>query len=139
MYTNFTTICNRYYYLIQLLRARYAILKDMEDNAPVYSGQHALTEIDHIINYYSHGRMAKEQVDETLAEVKKAENRILAIMRQFEIPPGKVLYGEIPGELEYEIWANEQGRLYINKIKTIAPEPEKPNVITIKLNWGKGG
>jgi hypothetical protein len=139
MYTNFTTICNHYYYLIQQLRARYAILKELEDNAPVYSGQLALTEIDAVINYYSHGCMAKEQVDETLAEVKKAENSILAIMRQFEIPPGKVLYGEIPGELEYELWANEQGSLYINKIKTIEPEPEKPNVITIKLNWGKGG
>ena len=138
MYTNFTTICNRYYYLIQQLRARYAILKDMEDNAPVYSGQVALTEIDDIINYYSQGRMAKEQVDQTLAEVKKTESTILAIMRQFEIPPGKVLYGEIPGELEYEIWANKHGRLYINKIKTIEPEPEKPNVITIRLNMGDG-
>jgi len=137
--TTFTTICNHYYYLIQQLRARYAILRDMETNAPAYSDQLSLTEIDAVINYYSHGRMAKEQVDETLAEVKKAENRILAIMREFEIAPGRVLYGEIPGELVYEIWANQQGRLYINKIKTIEPEPEKPNVLTIKLNWGKGG
>jgi len=138
MNNTLTNICNHYYYLMQQLRERYAILSDLEKNAPVYNGQTAVTEIDALMNYYSDGLLAKEKADETLAAVKKTEQKILAIMRAFDIPAGKVLFGEIPGELEYEIWANERGRLYINKIKTLEPEPENPNIITIKLDWGKG-
>jgi hypothetical protein len=55
------------------------------------------------------------------------------MMRRFEIPPGKVLTDEIPGELEYELWYNENDALFINKIKNLQPEPVNANVIVIKL------
>jgi hypothetical protein len=49
------------------------------------------------------------------------------------MPLGTVLTGEIPGELAYEIWANENDTLYINKAKNLAPEPDDANIMYIKL------
>jgi hypothetical protein len=36
-------------------------------------------------------------------------------MQHFEIPPGTVLTGEIPGEMVYEVWADEQDTIHIRK------------------------
>ncbi|HWZ22023.1 MAG TPA: hypothetical protein VNW06_05180 [Cytophagaceae bacterium] len=60
-------------------------------------------------------------------------------MQHFEIPPGTVLTGEIPGQLEYEVWADENDRVYINKTNDIAPEADNANVIVIKFSGADEG
>jgi hypothetical protein len=44
------------------------------------------------------------------------------------------------GEVEYELWANENDALYINKTKDLQPEEENANIMVIKLaNPDDGG
>ena len=133
MTNEFTAHCSYYYQLKMLFLKRQDRLNNLLDNAPFYSGQISLSEIDAIVSYYREAQAAKAKMDKTLADMKEAERDILMFMRHFDIPPGKVLYGEIPGELEYEIWANENDAVFINKIKDLQPEPLDPNIIVIKL------
>jgi hypothetical protein len=43
-----------------------------------------------------------------------------------------VLTGQIPNELEYEIWANDQDQVFIGKIRDLPKEALNPNIIYIK-------
>jgi len=56
------------------------------------------------------------------------------MLRHFEIPPGTVLTGEIPGEIAYEVWADEQDRIHIRKTDDLAAEEDNPNVMVIKFS-----
>ncbi|MFI5138160.1 MAG: hypothetical protein ACHQIM_10045 [Sphingobacteriales bacterium] len=139
MTNEFTTYCNRYYKLTRLHAMREERLKNLLDNAPLYCGQSSISDIDAIISYYRKVQAYKAKTEKTLDNLKKTERTILMIMRHFEIPPGTVLYGEIPGELEYEIWADENDALYISKTNDLAPKQLNPNIITIKFsNWIDG-
>jgi hypothetical protein len=131
----FTAYCNHYYDLTQQLTAREGRFKNLLDNVPLYCGQTSLSEVDDIISYYRQVQAAKAKVDETCDEMRETERAILMFMQHFEMPTGTVLTGEIPGELQYEIWANENDTLYINKTKDLAPTPDDLNVIEIRL-WG---
>lgn len=133
----FTAYCNHYYVLTQQLTVREERFKNLLDNVPLYCGQTSLSEVDAIIRYYRKVQTAKTKVDETCDEMRETERAILMYMRHFEMPPGTVLNGEIPGELAYEIWANENDTIYINKTKNLAPEPDNANIIEIKL-WSRG-
>jgi len=132
----FTTQCNHYYELTQQLAAREEHFKNLLDNVPLYCGQTSLSEIDDIISYYRDVQDAKAKVDETCDEMRATEADILMFMRHFDLPPGTVLTGEIPGELAYEIWANENDTIYISKTKNLAPEPDDNDFIEIKV-WSK--
>jgi hypothetical protein len=66
--------------------------------------------------------------------VKDAEIAILAIMQHFEIPPGTVLTGEIPGEMAYEVWADEHDNIHIIKTEDLAAAEDDANIIVIKLS-----
>jgi hypothetical protein len=129
----FTTHCNHYYELTKLLSRCEEHFKNLLDNAPLYCGQTSLSEVDAIISYYRKVQAAKAKIEKTADDIAEAARPILMIMRYFEIPPGTVLTGEIPGELKYEIWADEHDALYISKPKNLQPAPDNPNVITIKL------
>ena len=129
----FTAYCNRYYELTTLLAEREERLKNLLDNAPCYCGQTSLSEVDAIISYYRNVQAAKAKTDKTFDDIKQTERLILMIMRYFEIPPGTVLTGVIPGELEYELWADENDALHIIKTKNLQPEADNPNVIEIKI------
>ncbi|BAU54209.1 hypothetical protein [Mucilaginibacter gotjawali] len=50
------------------------------------------------------------------------------MMQHFEIPPGTVL----PGEMAYEVWADEQDSIHIRKTEDLAPEADNPNIMVIK-------
>jgi hypothetical protein len=130
----FTAYCNHLYYLVQQLFKRQAHLQNILDQAPLYTVQTDLSQVDAIISYYRGAQAASAEVDETLEEIKGTERTILLIMQHFGIPSGRILTGQIPGELEYEVWANEKGRVFILKIRDLEPEPENPNAITIKLS-----
>jgi hypothetical protein len=133
----FTAYCNRYHKLTRLLAAREERLTTQLDNAPLYSGQTNLSEVDAIIAYYRQTQADKEKVDKTAYDLKETGRFILMIMQHFEIPPGTVLTGEIPGQLGYEISADEHNALHITKTKNLDPLADNPNVIEIKL-WEEG-
>ena len=132
-----TAYCNHYYQLSKLLSKREERLSNLIDNAPFYCGQSSLSEVDAIISYYRNAQAVKAKVDKTLADMKETAGTILVIMRHFGIPPGTVLTGEIPGELEYELWADEDEAVHIGKTKDIAGGVDEPNVMVIKL-WDEG-
>ena len=66
--------------------------------------------------------------------MKEAGRTIMAIMRHFEIPPGTVLTGEIPGEIVYEVWADEQDRVHIRKTEDLAAGEDNSNMMVNKLS-----
>ena len=129
----FTNICNRYYELKQLHARREEHLNQLLDNAPLYSGEMCISNIDAIISYYRNAQAEKAEVDKIYKQILATERNILLVMRHFEIPPNTVLYGEIPFELEYEIYADENDQITITKTGSLQPEADDPNVIWIKL------
>lgn len=133
MPNEFTTYCNHYYELTQVLSRREDHHQNLLDNAPLYCGETRLSEVDAIISYYRKAQAAKAKVDKTMADMEEAARTILMIMRHFEIPPDTVLTGEIPGELTYQLWADENDRIRISHPKKLEPAPDDPNIIRIKL------
>jgi len=128
----FTDWCSHYYQLTTLLAVHDEHLKNLLDNAPPYSGQSSLSDLDAIISHNREVHAAKAKVDKTVKELIATGQTILKIMQYFEIPPRTMLTGEIPGELEYEIWANENDQVFIGKIRDLQPPVPNPNVIEIK-------
>lgn len=132
----FTNYCNHYYQLNELYTRQLGHLKNLSDDAPLYGGEKHLHQIDAIIAYYRDAQAVKAEADETLEEIKKTGRTILMIMQHFSIPPRTALHGEIPGELAYDVWANENGTVFIEKTADLAPEPDNPNIIVIKFSEG---
>ena len=132
MTTEFTAWCNQYYRLTKLFSACCERFKSLLDNAPPYSRQNSLSEIDALISYDRKVQAAKSKGDKTFKELTETGHTILAIMRHFKIPPRTIFISQIPGELEYEIWANEKDDLFIGKIRDLPQEAVDPNVIYIK-------
>jgi len=134
MTNEFTAACNYYYQLKLLLSDVEEYFQNLLDNAPLYCGQTRLSEVDAIIGYYRAVQAEKAKMDKMAENVKEAGRTILAIMQHFEIPPGTVLTGEIPGEMAYEVWADDQDRVHIRKTGDLAVEEENPNIIVIKCS-----
>jgi hypothetical protein len=132
----FSIYCQRYYELTKLLAKRYERFTTLVENTPEYCGQTNVSAIDAIISYYRKMETAKAKWEKTTADLLAAERLILKIMQHFEIRPGTMLTGEIPGEVEYGIWANGNDEVYIIKTKNLQPEEDNPNVIVIKF-WNK--
>jgi hypothetical protein len=138
MTTEFTTWCSQYYHLTKLFAARDERFKNLLDNAPLYTNQRNLSDLDAIISYNRKVQAAKAKADKTFKELTETGRTILMIMQYFEIPARTVLTGEIPGEMEYEVWANDKDQVFIGKIRDLPKEPEDPNIIRIKIaNWNK--
>jgi hypothetical protein len=132
----FTFYCNQYYQLTKLFAARDERFKNLLDNALPYSNQSNLSDLDAIISYNRKIQAAKAKADKTFKDLTETGRTILMIMQYFEIPPRTVLTGEIPGELEYEIWANENDQIFIGKIRDLPQEADNPNIIVIKCSNG---
>jgi len=132
MTTEFTTWCSHYYQLTNLVAARNERFKNLLDNAPSYTGQNNLSDLDAIISYNRKVQAAKAKADKTFKDLTETGRTILAIMRYFDIPPRTILTGQIPGELEYEVWANEKDQVFIGKIRDLPKEADDPNIIRIK-------
>ncbi len=132
----FSNFCNRYYELKRLHARREERLNELLANAPFYSGETCIGDLDYIIHYYRRAQASKAKVDETLFDIMAMERNILMVLRHFGIPPGTVFTGQIPGELTYEIWADENDELTIGNINSLEPEPDDPDVIVIKCWHG---
>lgn len=131
----FTHYCTRYYRLTELLIEQNGLLNSLLDNAPPpYSGQGNIAELDNILSCARKVQAAKAAADKTFKERTKIKHTILEIMQHLELPPDTLLIGEIPGELEYELWANGNDDLFIGKIRNLPPPPDDPNVIMIKCS-----
>lgn len=139
MTDEFTAHCSQYYHLTKLFSARHERFKNLLDNAPPYTNQNNLSDLDAIISYNRKVQAAKTKADKTFKDLTETARTILKMMQYFEIPPRTVLIGQIPGELEYEIWANEKDQVFIGKIRDLPQEVDDPNVVVIKCwNGNKG-
>jgi hypothetical protein len=135
----FNTTCSQYYHLTKLFSERDEQFKNLLNNAPPYTRQSSLSDLDAIISYNRKVQAAKAKADKTFKDLTETGRTILKMMQYFEIPPRKVLTGIIPGELEYEVWANEKDEVFIGKIRDLPQEALDPNVIYINCwNGNKG-
>jgi hypothetical protein len=134
MSNEFTAWCIYYYQLTMLLSDLGEHFQNLLDNAPPYSGQTRVSEVDALIRYCRAVQTEKAKMDKMAEDVKQAERTILKMMQHFEIPPGTVLSGEIPGEMVYGVWADEQDRVHISKTEDFPAEPDNPNIIVIKFS-----
>lgn len=137
MTSEFTAWCNYYCQLTMLLSEYEEYFQNLLDNAPLYCGQARLSEVDAIISYYRSVQTEKAKMDKRVDDLREAERTILDIMRHFEIPPGTVFNGEIPGELRYALWADERDALHVSKTEDIAAEDDDANIMVIKFS-GQG-
>jgi hypothetical protein len=135
----FTSQCNHYYQLSVLHAAHQETFKTLLDNAPLYHGQTRLNNLDAIITYNRQVQAAKAKMDKTLEDMAAAKQTILLMMRYFEIPPLTVLTGEIPGQVEYQLWTDENDAIHIRKTMDLKPEEVNPNIIFIKFSGFDGG
>ena len=134
MSNEFTAWCNYYYELTMLLSEVEEHFINLLNNAPLYCGQTRLSEVDVIIDYQLAVQAELTRLHKMREDVKEAEIAILAIMQHFEIPPGTVLTGEIPGEMAYEVWADERDRIHITKTEDLAAEADNANIMVIKFS-----
>jgi hypothetical protein len=134
MTNEFTAWCNYYYHLTMLFSDIEEHFQNLLENAPLYCGQTRLSQVDAIINYYRTTQAEKAKMDQLGEQVKEAGQTILTIMQHFEIPPGTILTGEIPGEMAYEVWADEQERVQIRKTGDLAAGEDNANVMVIKCS-----
>jgi hypothetical protein len=139
MTDEFTAHCSQYYHLTKLFSARHERFQNLLDNAPPYTNQNNLSDLDAIISYNRKVQAAKAKADKTFKDLTETGRTILKMMQYFEIPPRTVLIGQIPGELEYEIWANEKEDVFIGKIRDLPQEALDPNVVVIKCWDGSKG
>jgi hypothetical protein len=129
----FNGYCCRYYNLKQLLDEQNEYLIDLLNNSPLYAGQTSINEIDDILKYYRKVQRVKARLDDTVDAMQNTERTILMIMQHFEIPPGTVLNGEVPEEVEFEIWADDTDAIHVRKTKDLAPPVDDKNIIRIKV------
>ena len=129
----FNRICSYYYRLKKLLEAREANFQNLLANAQPYKGETKLSELDALIEYNRSVLQAKADSEKTAVDMRAAESIILVIMQYFGIPPFTKLKGEIPEELEFEIWADDNETVYITKTKDLVPPPDEENIIRIKF------
>jgi len=134
MTNEFTAWCNHYYQLSMLLSEVREYLESLFKNAPLYCGQTRLSEIDAIIGCCREAQAVKAKADKLEKDLEDAGRTILAIMQHFEIPPGTILSGEIPGEMAYEVWADEWEGIHISKTEDLAPEEDDPNIMVFKFS-----
>jgi hypothetical protein len=132
MTNEFTALCAQYYRLTTRFEMAYKRYKNLSDNAPLYSGQHSINELNDLMSYSRTLETARTKGAKIFKDLTETAQTIVAIMRSFGIPPRTVLLGEIPGEIEFELWTHETGGVVINKLRDLPKEPENPNMIYIK-------
>jgi len=128
----FTNWCSHYYRLTTRLTERSEYLEQLVENAPYYNGEINLGEIDEIIAYYREAQDVNEEVLQLTDELKQTARAILEFMNYFQIPRNKVLTGEIPEQLEYQLWATEDDEIGIRKTNDLEPDPLDENTIIVK-------
>jgi hypothetical protein len=129
----FNGICSYYYRLTKLLEQREEHFQNLLANAQPYKGETKLSELDALIEYNRGVLQAKADTEKTASDMRETERIILIIMQYFEIPPGTILKGEIPEEIEFEIWADDNDTVYITKTKDLIPPVDEENIIKIKF------
>jgi len=118
MTNEFTAYCSHYYQLKMLFLKRQDRLKNLLDNAPFYSGQISLSEIDAIVSYYREAQAAKAKMDKTLADMKEAERDILMFMRHFDIPPARCYTAKYPANWSTRYGPTKMTRFLLTRSKT---------------------
>ncbi len=129
----FTNYCKQYYTLQVQLEKQETRFNTLLQNALPYTGQTNVAELDAIISCNRKIQKVRAQADDTIAARQKTAKIILQILAYFEIPPHTRLTCEIPGEMELELWADDENMVHCIKTKTLDPLEDDPNVITIHM------
>ncbi|MEO9173629.1 MAG: hypothetical protein ABI203_11060 [Mucilaginibacter sp.] len=107
--------------------------KELFDNVLKFDRHLKVSEVDAILESGQRAVNAFEKVDLAFEKVKETERRILHLFKGLGIRPFWFLTGDIPGELEYEVWYDDKDSVFIRKMRDLESETEQPNVIKIKM------
>lgn len=120
------------YRLTKQLQQQEARFQKLLENAPPYMGQTELWIVDQLLNYYKRTQRVKADVEATAEDLRAQKKDVLAMMDYLELPPDYKLTAMLPGEAIFAIWYNEERMVHCTWTE-IEPEPDPPNIITIRL------
>jgi len=129
----FTNFCRQYYELLLQLEKQEKRFNTLLNKALPYTGQIIVAELDAIISCNRKIQKVRTALDDIITSKQKTERTILQILAYFEIPPHTTLRCEVSGEMELEIWADDENVVHCIKTKDLNPVEEDPNVITIRM------
>ena len=129
-----TRYCNHYYLLRRKLIKRIELFNKLVADEPLYRGETLLTDIDAMICQIRRVQALQVKMDQTRAEFNETGEEILEFFKHFRIPPNTALTGIIEYDMEYQIWADEDDKLHMVPIRSLAPDFDDPNVMYIKFS-----
>lgn len=135
----FNGYCSHYYTTTQLLEEQEERLNKLLNNAPMYTGQTTLNEVDTILKHYRKIELIQTKIEELTEELEKTGQTILMVMQYLDIQPHTVLTGQIPEQVEFEIWADTNDTMYTRKVRDLAPPANENNILRIKICNSRNG
>jgi hypothetical protein len=128
-----TNLCHQYYDLMLLTDQQVTHFNALVEKALPYTGQTNAKELDAIIRCNRRIQKALAEAESSTAAMKKIGRTIIKIMEYFEIEPYTSITCELPGEIELDVWADEEKNVHCYKTKDLDPVIGNPNIITIRL------
>lgn len=128
-----SALCSHYYKLKIKLHKQDDRFKLLFDNVLKFDGNVTVTELDAILVSTGKVCAAHDKTQVTFEKVKETEQKILHLLKWLGVRPRWFLTGQIPGELEYELFYDMNDNVHVVKTRDLEPEPVNPNIISIDL------
>lgn len=126
-------LCAHYYKLKLKMNKQDDRFKLLFDNMLKFDGNVTVDELDAIWESTRQVCIASDDTMITFEKIKETEQRILQMLKSMGVRPRWFITGQIPGELEYELFYDMNGNVHVIKTKDLEPEPENPNIVKIDL------
>jgi len=127
-----SALCGHYYKLKLKLYKRDDRFKELFDNVLKFKQNHQISELDDILNSRNEAYNAYDKTLITYEKVKETEDRIVQLLKMLGVRPNWIMMGEVKGEMEYEVWYDENDKVGIIKTKDLEPEPEEGHFVYFK-------
>ncbi|HZX59968.1 MAG TPA: hypothetical protein VFE54_14625 [Mucilaginibacter sp.] len=122
-------LCGHYYKLKMKLYKRDDRFKELFDNVLKFKQNRQISELDDILNSRNKAYSAYDKTLIAYEKVKETEDRIVQLLKMLGVRPNWILIGEVAGEMEYEVWYDEDDKVGIIKTKDLSGEVDEDIII----------
>lgn len=134
MKTSLNTLCCNYYLASERLIKQQQRFEELLAKPASFAGQTYLPDIDKTIRRWHKRQEASDAITYTQAELTDLQAMILILFEYIGAAPNTRLTGELPEEVEFAIWADDNQQLHYEKLRDLAPVLEDGcEYITIRL------